>query len=211
MCVFRGVCVWCGQGPSSVLLVSTLCCSMLCQGLWHRVPLWQRFRWSACWGYNDQVWGCMWWLLLWLAVVGCKGRHVTLWCPVFLQKEEVGVCALTESWTCCRPYTNTASIYKQNKHAILQHSKSFDASQIHNKHTAKYHVPAFEGFSLIVEVSWFTFIGCKCWLCIIGVTLMWLTFKVSSRGSNKWLFWLLLNFGSLGVNHLSMWFHAYSI
>lgn len=32
-----------------------------------------------------------------------------MWCPVFLQTEEVGVSALTESWTCFRPYTDHMS------------------------------------------------------------------------------------------------------
>lgn len=50
---------------------------------------------------------CMLWLVLWQI---CKGGCVTMWCPVFLQTEEVGVSALTESWTCFRPYTDHISL-----------------------------------------------------------------------------------------------------
>lgn len=49
---------------------------------------------------------CMLWLVLWQVF---KGWCVTMWCPVFLQTEEVGVSALTESWTCFRPYTDHMS------------------------------------------------------------------------------------------------------
>lgn len=50
-----------------------------------------------------------------------------MWCPVFLQTEDkVGVSALTESWTCFRPYTDhththTHKMNKQPLHAYTLH------------------------------------------------------------------------------------------
>lgn len=43
-----------------------------------------------------------------------------MWCPVFLQTEDkVGVSALTESWTCFRPYTDHAVHTYKHFHAYM--------------------------------------------------------------------------------------------
>lgn len=103
LCAFQGVYVCCGQGPSSVLLVSTVCVVPCCaRGLWHCIIWHATLRMIQSVSYVGVI-GCMLWLLLWLAYGFKTCGRVTLWCPVFSQKEEVGVYALTESWTCFRP------------------------------------------------------------------------------------------------------------
>lgn len=83
-----------------------------------------------------------------------------MWCPVFLQTEDkVGVSALTESWTCFRPYTDhMSSIHKhkrQHSHASTPHTEPCARLQIYNTNMAKYFYPDCEGtrISLFVELG----------------------------------------------------------
>lgn len=57
-----------------------------------------------------------------------------MWCPVFLQTEDkVGVSALTESWTCFRPYTDRISHKHRTQHSHAHaHIELHSALQIRN-------------------------------------------------------------------------------
>lgn len=132
-CVYQGVFVYCGQGSFCVLLSSTVCAVTCCArgfGITFGIlAVIKTYIYSIVLGFESTFWS--WYYGLQQLY---KGGGVTMWCPVFLQTEDkVGVSALTESRTCCRPYTDNAThTHAHTSICPRVHSTLILTRQIHN-------------------------------------------------------------------------------
>lgn len=156
LCAFQGVCICRDQGPSSVPLVSTVCVGPCCARgfgvVLFGMLLSEWFKVFHVLEFSVACYGCYKWLQKAMRVsntvvsrVFTEGRGGCLRLDRVM--DMLQALKLFKQHTCANK-TNSRN---------MQMNLTFKPFRTH-RHMVKYGVPACEGFSLIVEVSWIIFL-----------------------------------------------------